>query len=202
MMADAIAASFTGTGHQTEDGIAGIRQAWLDLADHERERLMLLFPGVIGTLNGVPLATRGRTNLVTVAGFREQTAEKLDGLGQKPSLQDYLDGVSTNSDDEVEDAVRDWQSSLSAWQAEHDRLSTVQSGLDQAWLAYERDQFPADEHHHRQRGRVQPGPQRDGRRRGGHRLPLLAGHGAAPAAHPRERDGPLQRAGRPVAGRP
>lgn len=143
IMADAIAASFTG-GHQTEGGVTGIRQAWLDLADHERERLVLLFPGVIGNLNGVPLATRGRTNLVTVAGLREQTAQRLDGLGQRPSLQDYLDEVNTGSDSEVQGAVRDWQASLNAWQAEHDRLSTVQSGLDQAWFADERDQFPGD----------------------------------------------------------
>lgn len=141
---DVMARAMAGDAPLTQDGIAGIREAWLGLEEHDRERLMLLFPGVIGTLNGVPLATRGRTNLVTVAGLREQTAQRLDGLCQRPSLQDYLDEVNTSSDSEVEGAVRDWRSSLNAWQAEHDRLSTVQSGLDQAWLAYERDQFPVD----------------------------------------------------------
>ncbi len=124
--------------------VAGTRTAWLGLQEHERERLMLLYPGVIGNLNGVPLATRGRTNQVTIAGLREQTAERLVGLGKEPSIQDYLDDITTSSDSEVEGAVREWQSALNAWQDERDRLSTVQSGLDQAWLAYERDQFPED----------------------------------------------------------
>ncbi|MGW9550059.1 alpha/beta hydrolase [Citricoccus zhacaiensis] len=111
----------------SEDGITGIRVAWLGLEDHERERLMLLFPGVIGNLNGIPLTTRGRTNQVTVAGLREQTQERLDAHnGDRPS-----NGPGAASD-------------RLEWEAEQARLGTVLVGLDQAWAAYALDPHPTD----------------------------------------------------------
>ncbi|MDI3331235.1 MAG: alpha/beta hydrolase [Micrococcus sp.] len=134
---DVMARAMAGDAPLTRDGITGIREAWLGLEDHERERLMLLFPGVIGNLNGVPLATRGQTNQVTVAGLRAQTAERLAALGDAPDYRDYLDTHGHH-----EGTYYLWQADREAWQAEHDRLATVRDGLDQAWAAYGRDQFP------------------------------------------------------------
>lgn len=111
----------------TEEGIAGIREAWLGLTDAERERMSLLYPGVIGVLNGVPLATRGRTNQITVAGLREQTAEKLaEHRNDRPSNGPGARG------DRLE------------WEEEEKRLETVLSGLNQAWDAYDEPHFPED----------------------------------------------------------
>ncbi|MFC0249366.1 alpha/beta hydrolase [Citricoccus parietis] len=109
----------------SEDGIAGIRGAWLGLEDHERERLMLLFPAVTGNLNGIPLATRGRTNRVTVAGLREQTAEKL--AEHRKNRPQHAPGNAYER---------------GQWEDEEARLETVLQGLTQAWDAYGRDEFP------------------------------------------------------------
>jgi hypothetical protein len=118
------------------DHPAGVREAWLGLEEHERERLMLLFPGVIGNLNGVPLATRGTTNQVTVAGLREQTAERLSALGGAPDYQGYLDTHGYH-----EGTYYLWQADREAWEEERSRLETVRDGLDQVWYAYDREQF-------------------------------------------------------------
>lgn len=111
----------------TKDGIQGIQEAWLSLTDAERERMALLYPGVIGVLNGVPLATRGRTNQITVAGLREQTAEKLaehrDNRPQHAPGNAYERGQ---------------------WEDEEERLQTVLDGLDKAWNGYGREQYPDD----------------------------------------------------------
>ncbi|MEV4900375.1 alpha/beta hydrolase [Citricoccus sp. NPDC055426] len=122
---EAIAEAAADDAHLTEEGIAGIRAAWLGLEDHERERLMLLYPAIIGNLNGIPLATRGQTNQVTVAGLREQTAEKLaEHRDNKPQ---YAPGNAYER---------------GQWDDEEQRLETVLKGLTQAWDAYGRDQFP------------------------------------------------------------
>lgn len=126
-MKEAIAASFTEDGVQTEEGIADIRETWLALEDHERERLALLFPGIIGTLNGVPLATRGRTNQITVAGLREQTAEILAG---------HLDDKPQHAPGNARERQQ--------WEDEKTRLETVLEGLDEAWNGYGRPHFPED----------------------------------------------------------
>lgn len=121
--------------HLTEEGIAGIREAWLDLEDHERERLMLLYPAIIGNLNGIPLATRGRTNQITVAGLREQTAEKLaEHSDAKPQASDFP-GPGNRLD---------YQIALDDWEAEGERLETVHEGLTKAWAAYGRPHSPED----------------------------------------------------------
>jgi hypothetical protein len=123
-MAEAVA----GGAHLTEDGIEGIQAAWHGLEDPERERLMLLFPAVVGNLNGIPLAVRGRTNQVTVAGLRVQTAERLEEhRADRPS-----NGPGAAHDRNV-------------WDEEEDRLETVLDGLNQAWDAYGRPPFPAND---------------------------------------------------------
>ncbi len=65
----------------TEQGIEGIRQAWISLPEPEQDRLLLLYPAVFGSLNGVPFAQRARANLVTVPG-NKRTLE-----GQARSLR-------------------------------------------------------------------------------------------------------------------
>ncbi|WMY78280.1 alpha/beta hydrolase [Citricoccus sp. I39-566] len=124
---DIMAEAMADDAQLSEEGVAGIRDAWLGLEDHERERLMLLFPGVIGNLNGIPLATRGQTNHVTVAGLREQTAERLaehrDNRPQHAPGNAYERGQ---------------------WEDEEKRLETVLDGLGQAWAAYGEPHFPRD----------------------------------------------------------
>jgi hypothetical protein len=107
---------------------AGTRTAWLGLQEHERERLVLLFPGVVGNLNGVPLATRGRTHQVTVAGLREQTAVRL------AEHEAAWPGTAPGNYHERQ-----------RWKDEKARLQTVLEGLDHAWAAYDRPHFPRDE---------------------------------------------------------
>ncbi|QCU77369.1 hypothetical protein E7744_03415 [Citricoccus sp. SGAir0253] len=125
---DVMARAMAGDAPLTRDGITGIREAWLGLQEHERERLMLLFPGVIGTLDGVPLATRGAANQVTVAGLREQTAERLaEHRAHRPP---HAPGNAYER---------------SQWEDEEARLETVLDGLTQAWDAYGRPPFPEDQ---------------------------------------------------------
>src|SRR5690606_13977071 len=104
-----------------------VRTAWLGLAEHERERLGLLFPAVIGNLDGIPLATRGRSHRITVAGLRDQTAA---------SLRHHLGRRALQAPGTVLERAR--------WQAERERLETVLSGLDQAWDADGRPRYPED----------------------------------------------------------
>ncbi|GAA4775396.1 alpha/beta hydrolase [Citricoccus nitrophenolicus] len=120
-------AAMDGDAHLTEDGIKGIQEAWLSLSDAERERMALLYPGVIGVLNGVPLATRGQTNQITVAGLREQTAE---------TLAEHRENRPQNAPGNAYERGQ--------WEDELERLETVQDGLDQAWDAYGREQFPSN----------------------------------------------------------
>ncbi|WOO96512.1 alpha/beta hydrolase [Micrococcus terreus] len=122
-----MAAAMANDAQYTEDGVAGIRETWNSLDEDQQRRMILLYPGIIGNLNGVPLATRGQTNQVTVAGLREQTSERLaEHQKNRPS-----NGPGARSD-------------MREWEKERDRLLTVQSGLDQAWAAYDRNQYPAD----------------------------------------------------------
>jgi len=106
---------------------AHVREAWLGLAEHERERLALLYPAVIGNLDGVPLATRGHTHRITVAGLREKTAT---------SLRDHLDRRPLQAPGNADQR--------SEWEDERERLETVLSGLEQAWDASGRPQYPED----------------------------------------------------------
>lgn len=122
-------AAMAGDAQLSEEGIEGIREAWLGLSETERERMALLYPGVIGVLNGIPLATRGRTNQITVAGLREQTSEKLaEHRADRPS-----NGPGAAHDRNV-------------WDAEEKRLETVLEGLDEAWFAYGRPHVPTDQY--------------------------------------------------------
>ncbi|MEO9247484.1 alpha/beta hydrolase [Citricoccus nitrophenolicus] len=124
---DIMAEAMADGAQLSEEGVAGIRDAWLGLEDHERERLMLLFPGVIGNLNGIPLATRGQTNHVTVAGLREQTAER---------LAEHRDNRPQHAPGNAYERRQ--------WEDEEKRLETVLDGLGQAWAAYGEPHFPRD----------------------------------------------------------
>ncbi|MCC3265685.1 hypothetical protein [Arthrobacter gengyunqii] len=114
--------AMAGGAHLTQDGIAGIRDAWLSLSQQDQERLLLLYPGVFGSLNGVPFAQRARSNLITVAGLQQNLREKLAGL-REPVRDDYQDwGVAADR----------WQAAHDQWNAQREHLEEKLKGLDYA----------------------------------------------------------------------
>lgn len=80
--------AMAGGADLTEDGITGIRDTWMLLSPQDQERLMLLYPGVFGNLNGVPFAQRARANLITVPGLQHTIRAELEQL-REPLLDDY-----------------------------------------------------------------------------------------------------------------
>ncbi|TJY69599.1 hypothetical protein E4J89_09905 [Arthrobacter sp. CAU 1506] len=117
----------------TEAGISAIRDAWKGLAPDDQERLLLLYPAVFGALNGVPFANRIRANTLTAAGYRETVATQQERLGAKPDLNDYLaDARNTHGHPRAvyQQAYNRYTADLEDWQAEHNRLATLRSGLD------------------------------------------------------------------------
>ena len=66
------------------EGIALIRQTWLDLTELEQRRLLLLYPAEFGNMNGIPMEQRALANIVTVAGYREQITRQMAAMGGEP----------------------------------------------------------------------------------------------------------------------
>ncbi|MGW6174172.1 alpha/beta hydrolase [Arthrobacter sp. NPDC055138] len=117
----------------TEAGISTIRDAWKGLAPDDQERLLLLYPAVFGALNGVPFTNRIRANTLTAAGYRETVATQQEQLGTKPDLNDYLaDARNTNGQPRAayQQAYNRYMADLEDWEAEHNRLATLRTGLD------------------------------------------------------------------------
>ena len=104
----------------SEEGIAAIRAAWLQLPAADQEKLLLLYPAVFGALNGVPFASRVHANTITAAGYQHTLKQDLAALGE-PRLSDY--GHDRAS------AIR-WNNDHTAWQAETGRLKDKLKGLD------------------------------------------------------------------------
>jgi hypothetical protein len=119
----------------TPEGIAGIRTAWFSLSAEGRERLLLLYPAVLGNLNGVPFASRARANTLTIAGYRETIATQQRELGPEPLLADYLRDAGNQPGDPrivYQQAHRGFRDNLAKWETERDRLATLRKGLDYA----------------------------------------------------------------------
>ncbi|MBF4993619.1 hypothetical protein ITX31_05785 [Arthrobacter gandavensis] len=104
------------------EGIAAIRTAWLQLPAADREKLLLLYPAVFGSLNGVPFASRVHANTITVAGSRQAVKQELATL-EEPKLTDY--GYDRA-------AATQWHHDHTAWEAEQDSLQRLLKGLDYA----------------------------------------------------------------------
>lgn len=107
--------------HLTRDGVDAIRTAWLALDPLEQERLMALYPGVFGNLNGVPFAQRAKANIITVAGYRNSTQTALER--PSPYFADYP------QDDAGQ---QKWLADFQEWQAEQARLTDLLRGLNHA----------------------------------------------------------------------
>ncbi len=114
----------------TEAGIGTIRDAWKGLAPGDQERLLLLYPAVFGALNGVPFANRIRANTLTAAGYRETVAGLQKQLGAEPELNDYLVSGQNQHRADYQRAYLQYTEDLETWQAEHNRLATLRTGLD------------------------------------------------------------------------
>ncbi len=116
----------------TEAGVLGIRNAWNSLDAKDQERLLLLFPAVIGNLNGVPVAARARANTITVAGLREITEQAIKDLQRNrpkfPTVRvDTIENAEQTDEDIIKYGVED-----AAYQAELKRLEQIRKGLDYA----------------------------------------------------------------------
>lgn len=108
--------------HLTENGVGGIRDAWLSLSPAEQERLLLLYPAVFGSLNGVPFAQRAKANLITVPGFRQTLGAELDAM-KEPRSADY-------SPDRGGGGA--WKSDHEDWSRQRQPLERKLRGLDYA----------------------------------------------------------------------
>ena len=104
----------------SKEGVAAIRNAWMDLSPSDQEKLLLLYPAVFGALNGVPFASRAHANTVTVAGYRHTVAQDLAAL-KEPQLADYGYGHGASSL-----YLHDHEE----WQKERERLENQLKGLD------------------------------------------------------------------------
>lgn len=104
------------------EGITVIRTQWLTLDPLEQRRLLLLYPSLFGNMNGVPLAQRAVANIVTVAGYREEVARQLAGMGGEPQKENFAPNPG-------EQAL--YSAARSVW----DELNRKKEGLDHAALA-------------------------------------------------------------------
>lgn len=116
----------------TEDGIAQIQEAFTALPTSEQERLLLLYPGVFGNLNGVPFTQRVTANIITVAGHRETIRQEQENLGAEPQLQEYVANAGGTHRADYQKAYNEWKSDHDAWTEQNARLSTLAQGLDYA----------------------------------------------------------------------
>ena len=106
----------------SKEGVAAIRNAWMDLSPRDQEKLLLLYPAVFGALNGVPFASRAHANTVTVAGYRHTVDQDLAAL-KEPQLSDYGYAYGASSL-----YLHDHEE----WQKERERLENQLKGLDYA----------------------------------------------------------------------
>ena len=118
-------AAMVGDAELTEQGVLGIRNAWLSLSELDQERLLLLFPAVFGSLNGVPMASRTRANIVALAGLRQINEEAIAELAL-PQLGELNGG---DADDIV---ISQYAQEYAAYKAELERLEDIRKGLDHA----------------------------------------------------------------------
>lgn len=125
-----MATAMEGDAPMTASGIHDIRGAWLGLTDKNQEKLLLLYPGVFGNLNGVPMANRATANIITVAGYREHVR---NGLGPEPQRDDYSRDTTTGRGSILGDrGTNKFISDHTAWLAEKKRLDSLAKGLDYA----------------------------------------------------------------------
>ena len=107
-------------GSLSQEGIAAVRTAWLQLPADDQEKLLLLYPAVFGALNGVPFASRAQANTLTVAGYRHTLKQELAALPE-PKLSDYGHDRASASR---------WHHEHTAWESEKDRLEQEIKTLD------------------------------------------------------------------------
>lgn len=122
----------------TESGIDDIRSTWLGLSATDQEKLLLLYPGLFGSLNGVPMANRAKANVITVAGYREKIRGQHVDPGPKPNVNDFTAAAfSEPGNDRVrayaaygayQEALRKWEDAVAA----QDALDVQAKGLDYA----------------------------------------------------------------------
>ncbi|MGP5731378.1 hypothetical protein [Arthrobacter rhombi] len=120
----------------TREGIAGIRDAWSGLSDKSREKLLLLYPGKFGNLNGVPMAARATANIITVAGFREQVRRKQATADPEPNINDFTaDAFSKPGHDRVRayEAQGLFEAAHQEWEERKHNLQSQAEGLEYAW---------------------------------------------------------------------
>ncbi len=114
--------AMAGGAHLTSDGIAGIRDAWLGLSTQDQERLLLLYPAVFGSLNGVPFAQRAVANIITVPGLQQNLRDELAAL-REPVRGDYTDRGS---------AYDRWKEAHDEWTGLRGSLEGKLTGLNYA----------------------------------------------------------------------
>lgn len=133
-----MAAAMEGDAPLTKSGIHDIRGAWLGLTDKNQEKLLLLYPGLFGSLNGVPLANRATANIITVAGYREKVRRHQADPGPEPDVNDFTaQAFSRPGNDRVraysaygafQEAHRKWEAARAA----QDALDRQIKGFDYA----------------------------------------------------------------------
>lgn len=129
----AMAEAMDNGSHTETWGIDRVRETWLGLDAKDQEKLLLLYPGLIGNLNGVPMANRAKANIITVAGYREQTHEQLEDYPPEPQRSDYSRDTSGGRGSILGDrGTSEFIGDHAAWLAEKRRLETVAQGLDYA----------------------------------------------------------------------
>jgi hypothetical protein len=84
-------AAMGGADPQTSADMRTIREAWLGLGEDARSRMLLLYPGVFGALNGIPMADRVTANKVNVVGEHQNVRDQADALSgrEEPGWEWY-----------------------------------------------------------------------------------------------------------------
>ena len=116
----------------TEAGISNIRDAWKGLAPGDQERLLLLYPEVFGALNGVPFANRIRANTLDRRGLPRNgghpagAARRQAGPQRLPRCRpEYARAPRA-----ITSGLTTAYTGSRGWEAEHNRLATLRTGLD------------------------------------------------------------------------
>lgn len=98
----ALAEAMNFPSHDPESKMDEIRRVWDSLSPEDQARMVVLFPGVVGNLNGVPFADRGRSNQIAITHAQNGEKENLADLQEQLADLERLPKSPMNDPNQAE----------------------------------------------------------------------------------------------------